>query len=248
MKKYVLAASLTAGLALVGAPALAQVSGTVGAGYSRADSSGPDTDTYGVNGGVTIPTSGSLAVLLDGSYSHNDDADLDIFGANAHLITRNDSNAWGGYVSYAHADASGGDANAWGVGGEYAKFFKSSTLALTLGYENEDDLDIDATGLIGEYRIFATDNLRFDLNAGYARINSNFGDDDGTEIGAGVEYRFSAAPISIGAAYTHYDADNTDANVFGISLRYDFGNGSLKARDRTGNTFGGVNGVAAFIQ
>jgi hypothetical protein len=247
MKKYVLAASLTAGLALIGAPSFAQVSGSVGANYSRTDTSGPDTDTYGINGGVTIPASGSLAVLLDGSYAHNDDADLDVFDARAHLITRNDSQAWGGYVGYTHADATGGDANAWGIGGEYAKFFNASTLALTLGYVNEDDVDVNATGLIGEYRIFATDNLRFDINAGYARVDTNFGDEDGTEIGAGVEYRFSAVPISIGANYTHYDADIADANVFGISLRYNFGSKSLKEDDRKGNTFGG-RGIAAFVQ
>jgi hypothetical protein len=247
MKKYVLAASLTAGLALVGAPALAQVSGSVGANYSRTDQSGPDTDTYGVNGGVAIPTGGSLAVLLNGAYAHNDDADVDLFDASAHLITRNDSQAWGGYLGYTHADVTGGDVDAWGIGGEYAKFFTNSTLALTLGYENEDDLDVNATGLLGEYRIFATDNLRFDINAGYARVDTNFGDGDGTQIGAGVEYRFDAVPISIGANYAHFDTDIADSNVFGISLRYNFGSKSLKDSDRKGNTFGG-RALAAFLQ
>ncbi|MEP7209526.1 MAG: hypothetical protein ABI740_01705 [Alphaproteobacteria bacterium] len=249
MNKYVLAATLTAGLAVVGAPSFAQVSGTVGANYSRTDTSGPDTDTYGVNGGVTIPTSGNLAVLVDGSYAHNDDADIDAFNGTAHLITRNESNAFGGYVGFAHADVGGGgDADAWSAGGEYAKFFKSSTLALTLGYAKQEHGGTDASALIGEYRIFASDNLRFDINAGYAHFGDFDTHDDGTEIGAGVEYRFGAAPISLGAAYTHYDSDFGNANVLGVSLRYDFGNGSLKARDRTGNTFGALGGVAAFLQ
>lgn len=249
MKKYLLAASLTAGLAAVAAPAFAEVSGTVGANYARADAGGADTDTYGISGGIAIPTGGSLAVLLDGAYSHNDDADLDVFDAAGHLITRNESRAWGGYVSYAHADGGGADVDVLGVGGEYAKFFTNSTLAVTLGYANADDLDVDATGVLGEYRIFATDNLRFDINAGYARVNTNFGDDDGTQVGAGVEYRFNGSPISLGATYSYVDIGGTggDANVFGVSLRYNFGSSSLKSRDRTDNTFGGA-GLGSFIR
>ena len=61
---------------MLAAPAFAQVSGTVGAELLRDDDTDSDA-AYGVNSGVTIPTGGSLAVLLEGSYSTNDDADID---------------------------------------------------------------------------------------------------------------------------------------------------------------------------
>ena len=35
--------------------------------------------------------------------------------------------------------------------------------------------------------------------------------------------------------------------VVGATLRFDFGNDSLKARDRKGNTFGGVNSLLSFL-
>src|SRR5262245_32036815 len=115
MKKYILSAALVAGLSMIALPATAQV-GTVGVTYSRADFGAGDTDTYGINGGVAIQTSGDMVVLLDGAWSHNDDADLDTETASAHLDIRNDDMAWGGFVGLAHVDAGGGgDADAWGV-------------------------------------------------------------------------------------------------------------------------------------
>lgn len=248
MKKYVVSASLLAGLSmLAAAPAFAQVSGTVGANYSRDDDT--DSDAYGVNGGVTIPTGGSLAVLLEGSYSTNDDADIDTLAGTAHLISRNDSQAFGGFATFAQADGGVVDVDVYGVGGEYAKFFDQGTLALGLSYLTADDTDVDATALTGEYRIFASDNLRFDLGAGYGMIDTPLGDDDAIAFGAGVEYRFGGAPVSLGANVRRLDADSGDSTVFGATLRFDFGNGSLKERDRKGNTFGDLNGLnQTFLQ
>jgi hypothetical protein len=250
MKKYVVTASLLVGLSMISGTAFAQASGTVGVNYGRADSGGGDTDSWGVNGGVTIPTSGSLAVLLDGSWSTNDDADVDIMTGTAHLISRNSDVAWGGFVGLASIDAgSGGDADAWGAGGEFAKFFTASTLALSAGYATDDDNNVDVWGITGEYRIFASDNLRFDLGAGWANVDTGIGDGDGTQIGAGVEYRFAGSPISLGANVSHFDTDNGgDGDFVGATLRFDFGNDSLKARDRTGNTFGSFGGLASFLQ
>src|SRR5690349_957642 len=104
MKKYILATIIAAGLSMTAMPAVAQV-GTVGVNYSRADFGAGDTDTFGVNGGATFQTSSDMVVLVDASWSHNDDADLDVGTASAHLDVRNDSMAWGGFVGLAHADA-----------------------------------------------------------------------------------------------------------------------------------------------
>jgi hypothetical protein len=251
VKKYVVTASLLVGLSMISGAASAQVVGTVGANYSRADTDAGDSDSYGVNGGITIPTGGSLAVLLDGSWQTNDDADVDVVSGSAHLISRNSDHAFGGFLGLANVDAgAGGDADAWGGGGEYAKFFTNSTLVGTVSYATADDTDLDLWGVSGEYRIFSNDNLRFDLGAGWATIDAGGGGDaDAIQVGAGVEYRFAGSPFSIGGNLGYIDTDGGgDATVIGVTGRFDFGNESLKSRDRTGNTFGSFGGLAAFLQ
>ena len=250
MKKYVVTTALAAGFSMIAGAAHAQVVGTVGANYSRSDTDFGDADSYGVNGGVTIPTGGSLAVLLDGSWQTNDDADVDVLSGTAHLISRNSDYAFGGFLGLANIDAGGGaDGDAWGGGGEFAKFFANGTLVGTVSYATADDADVDVWGLSGEYRIFANDNLRFDLGAGWANIDAGgLGDADGFQLGAGVEYRFANSPFSIGGNVGYVDTDGGgDATVFGITGRIDFGNDSLKSRDRTGNTFGGISSLTNFL-
>lgn len=237
------------GFGLLASPALAQVTGTVGvnAAHSEAESNGfeADDDSYGLNGGVSIPVGGSLSVLLDASWSHADEADADLLAGTAHLITRNDSHAFGGFVGLADVD----DENALIGGGEYAKFFSNSTLAVGAGYGQLDDADVDLYGINGEYRFFFTDNLRLDAGLGWTKADGQGGDADVITAGLGVEYRIPGSPVSIGANYLHGEADDFDleSDVFGITARWDFGNGSLKARDRTGNTFGQFGGVGGAL-
>ena len=66
-----------------------------------------------------------------------------------------------------------------------------------------DDLDVDLMGLNGEFRMFANDNLRFDLGAGFAQADAGGVDADVMSFGAGVEYRFAGSPFSLGASYTY---------------------------------------------
>lgn len=250
MKKYVVTASVLAGFSMISGAAFAQT-GTVGAGISHVDSDGGDADSWGVNGGVAIPTGGNMAVLLDGAWTTNDDADVDVLTGTAHLISRDAKGAWGGFVGAANVDAGGGaDDNLFSVGGEYAAFYDNSTFVATLAYAKADDTDVDVWGLSGEYRIFSDDNLRFDIGGGWARIDGGGGSDaDAFQIGAGAEYRFAGSPFSIGGNVTYVDVDGGgDATVVGATLRFDFGNGSLKARDRTGNTFGSFGGLGTFLQ
>ncbi len=247
MKKYVVTASLLAGFSMISGTAFAQT-GTIGAGWSHLDADGAgETDSYDLNGSVAIPTGGSFAVLLDGDYSTNDDSNTDSLSGTAHLISRDANGAFGGFVGMTSIDTGIGDTSAWTVGGEYAAFMGNTTLAGSLSYSNVDDLGLDVWGLGGEYRIFASDDLRFDLGAGYLRADAGGGSIDGLQVGAGVEYRFSGTPFSLGANVAYVDADVINTTTIGLSLRFDFGNGSLKARDRSGNTFGPASGLASFF-
>jgi len=249
VKKYVVTASLLAGLSMVSGAAFAQTSGTIGATVAHVDpDNGDNSQSYGINGAAAMSLGGNLAVLVEGAYDTNDDADIDTLSGSAHLISRDASQAFGGFVGLANVDGGGADADVWSVGGEYAKFFDASTLAFTAAYASADDTDVDAYGLHGEYRVFFDDNTRFDIGLGWANIDTAFGDGDGFQFSTGVEYRFADSPISLGGNFSYYDVADADAvMVVGATLRFDFGNASLKARDRTGNTFASTNGLLSFL-
>lgn len=247
MKKYVVTASVLAGLSMVSGTAFAQV-GTVGAGVTHVDTDGGDADSMGINGGVAIPTGGNLTVLLDGAYTTNDDADVDLLTGTAHLIARDANGAWGGFAGLGNIDGGGTDVGLWTVGGEYAAFYDASTFVATIAYANADDVDVNILGVSGEYRMFLNDDLRVDVGGGYANIDGGGTDADAFHVGAGVEYRFTGTPFAIGANASYIDTDGGDATVIGATLRFDFGNGSLKSRDRTGNTFGSFGGLQTFLQ
>jgi len=232
VKKYVVTASLMAGLSMISGAAYAQTSGSVGVNAARADTDFGDSDAYGVDGEVFIPTGGSWSALLEGAYTDSDDAD-GVVSAQGHLINNGANNAWGGFVGLADGDNS----TVYQIGGEYAQFFDASTLALSLNYATDDDSDVDAYGINGAYRIFASDNLRFDIGASLGRAESGGNDADVNSIGVGLEWRPDASPFSVGAAYTRLDGDVTEADVLGISLRWNFGNDTLKQADRKGATF-----------
>lgn len=248
MKKYVVTASLLAGFSMISGTAFAQV-GTVGVGVSHADTDFGNSDSANIAGGVAIQTGGNFAVLLDGTYNTNDDTNTDILSGTAHLVSRDGNGAWGGFVGLGNIDAGGGGVDIWTAGGEYAAFFDSSTFVATLAYANANDVGVDIWGLSGEYRMFLADDLRVDLGGGYGNIDGGAAAVDAFHIDAGVEYRFAGTPISVGANASYIDLDTGgSATVIGATLRFDFGNGSLKSRDRTGNTFGSFGGLQTFLQ
>ncbi len=235
MKKYVVTASLMAGLSMVSGAAFAQTSGSVGANFTRIDTDFGDGDAYGIDGEAIFPTGGSWSAIIEGAYDDSDDADSTL-SAQGHLITNGANNAWGGFVGVSDSDSG----TVYVIGGEYAQFFEASTLAFNVNYGNDDDNDVDAYGINGAYRMFASDNLRFDIGASFGRAESGGFDADINSIGAGVEYRFADSPFSIGAAYSRVDGDILEADVIGVTLRMNFGDSTLKEADRKGSTFTGL--------
>ena len=235
MKKYVVTASLLAGLSMVSGAAFAQTSGSAGLNLTRIDTDFGDADAYGVDGEVIIPTGGEWSTILQGSFADSDDTDGVVAGT-AHLINRGQNNAWGGFVGLADTDGS----TVFTIGGEYAHFFDTTTLAFNVNYATDDDSNVDAYGINGAYRIFSSDNLRFDIGASLGRAESGGLDADVNSLGVGVEYRFDNSPFSVGAAYSRLDGDIAEANVFGVYFRWNFGDTTLKAADRAGKTFTGL--------
>lgn len=234
MKKHVVTASVLAGLSMVSGQALAQT-GSVGANFVKVDTNFGDGDSYGVDGEVIFDVGGGWAGIVEGSFADSDDTDSTV-GARGHMINRGSNNAWGGFIGLSDSDGS----NPVSVGAEYAQFFDTSTLALNLTYATDDDNDVDVTAVNGAYRIFASDNLRFDIGASLGRAESAGIDADVNALGVGVEYRFDQSPFSIGGSYTRLDGDIAEADVFGVTFRWNFGDTTLKAADRAGKTFTGL--------
>lgn len=220
---------------MISGAAFAQTSGSVGANWARADFSGGDTDIYGVDAEVVFPTGGNWATIIEGEYADSEGGDGTLSAA-GHIISRDSAGAWGGFARLSDNDAG----TAWVIGGEYAAFFDTSTFAANLSYGTVDDVDVDAWGLAGVYRIFANDDLRFDIDGGWSTVDAGGPSADLWNLGVGVEYKFAGSPFAIGAGYSHVDGDVAEADIFGITGRIYFGDNSLKEADRKGNTFSGV--------
>lgn len=241
MNKWIIGA---AALLAVAVPSVASAqTGYVGAVYSNIDIDGApdDSDAYGVEGSVYFAGSGTIGFEVDAAIVDNDDSDTG-YGLTGHVLSRNDRYLFGGFVGIAGND----DNETWTAGVEAAKYYDRWTLWGSLAYANNDDADLDGYGLNVGASIFASDNLRFDGNIGWATIDDGVDDDDAMVYGVGAEYQFDAMPISIGGSYSIVDGDATEADVLGVTVRYNWG-GSLFDRDRNGASQAGRSGLGSII-
>lgn len=217
-----------AALLAVAVPGMAAAqTGYVGVTYANVDpDNGDNTDAYGVEGAVAFSGSSQISFEVDASYSDGSDVDS-TWGVAGHVFTRNDQYLFGGFVAVSDNDAAG---TTWEAGLEANKYFEQWTLAGAIAYANNDDNNADGWGVNVQGRYFPTDNVRLQANVGWLDADG----DDATVVGVGGEYQFTAVPISIGAGYNHLDTDGPDANTWTLAVRYNFGGGTLRDRDRSG--------------
>lgn len=243
MKKFLMGA--VAALAIA-APGIASAqSGYVGAlaGTVDSDALPDDADFYGVDGAVFFDA-GSLGIEIDAAYVDSDDTDGS-YGITGHLFTRNDSHLFGGFLSLADNDVT----TTWAGGLEASKYYSRWTLNGALSYVNNDDTDTDGYGVDVGAGIFASDNLRFDANLGWATVDNGVVEDDVFSYGVGVEAGLGSLPISFGVNWTHSEFDDAGVDVDTLTgvLRFNFGTESLFDRDRNGasqaNRVGTLGGV-----
>ena len=234
MRLYALAASIAVGLGML--PEASAQRGTVGVGVG-------DDEDLRVEGGLTLAAGSGLAILLDGAYVQGDN-DVDVAGVAGHLISRGSGRAFGGFIGIRQTDFGPGEVDAWTVGGEYARFLPRYTLVGRVSYSAIDDTDADALGFSGEYRLFTQDNLRFDLGGGLSVVDDG---EDAFVLAGGAEYRFGSSPFSVGGRFGWINVDDSDETTFGVVARFDFGNRTLKDRDRNGNTFGAIGSMISSI-
>jgi hypothetical protein len=244
MKKLLLSAAIVAGLsAFAAAPAMAQATGFVSAsiGSLNLDAGGPDQDVdlMGIDGSVAFPVGQGLLLQGNAAFSHLDDpVDGDNISGSVNFGMRNANYALGAYVGMKDNELI--DDTFVGFGGEYVYYMPQMTLSVGGGFGSFDDADADLYGISGVGRYFVSDNLRIDGRLGYTNIDDG-GESDGIGAGIGGEWKPDNFPISIFGGYDFQTLDSggidTDISVWSIGARFDFGNGTLKARDRSGPAF-----------
>ncbi|MGE3304287.1 MAG: hypothetical protein AB7M12_14375 [Hyphomonadaceae bacterium] len=242
MKHLLLA---TAGLfALAVTPALAAPTGYVGGQYLHYKVDTPfgddDDNGWGVDGSVAFDAGRSLGVTLNAGYADN--GTFDATSGAAHLYLKNPNSLIGGFVGLADAN----DATVWSVGGEGQYHYANWTLAGALGYAKNDDSDSNLWGGNAAARVFVSDNLRLQGNAGLFRVDPGVGGNDTAwTAGVGGEWQLAAAPVSFFADYAHTAFDDTDVDTDAVRVgaRLNFGGGTLKARDRSGADLAGLSSL-----
>lgn len=212
-----------AALALAGA---ASAEGYVSGNYVDLDG----TDSWSVNGRYLL----GGHVLLDGGYT-SIDGNVDVWRIGGHLFARQDNWLLGGYAGYSNVEATGVDADELTLAGEAQYYLERATLGLTVVYSDLDTPFFDPSGwsVGGDVRYFVTDNFSLGLGAAWLTNDTPFGDQDGHYIDLGAEYQFEASQFALFAGYRHTDIGG-EANTWGIGLRWNFGEGSLIQRDRSG--------------
>jgi hypothetical protein len=219
-------------LAAAAAPGVASAaSGYVGLNYANTDVDHVGSNNaWGAHGSVVFSGSSQISFELDGSIVDGNHSNT-VTSAAAHVFTRNDSYLFGGFVAASHANSN----TTWSAGLEANKYFGAWTLAGAVGYADNNHAHVSGWGANVQARVFPTDNFRLQANVGYARVDFTHSQDNAWTAGVGGEYQFDAMPVSIGATYNHveFDKSNASANVWGVTLRYNWG-GTLRDRDRNG--------------
>lgn len=249
-------------LGTVASPALADPSGfvSVGAGLVSFDANWAD-DTFD-GSAVEFAASGAYdfegGLGLQGDFVFhrygidvygNDSTMTDLDGA-LHLFFRNDQYLLGGFVQggaskYRYDDYYTFEQTRGYAGLEGQVFVDNLTLYGRVAASNTaNDYDAeDWTGWLAdiELRYFITDNFRLDVHAGteVQQTNSKTGDIDNLKFGIGAEYKLEDSPISLFGKLDFVSSksdsyiDQTAFRVL-VGAKFNFGDDSLKSRDRTG--------------
>lgn len=253
MKKYFLTASLVAGASMIAAPAMAQATGYVGASYGqfKGEVSGADANSNvaAIEGVVSFPVSTGMVIQGGLNYANVDGDFLEtsVLEGSAHLGWKQADWAIGGYVGLSQNDDA--DFDTFWYGGEVVKYFNQFSLSGAVAAGSIDDADADLLSLGGEGRYFVSDNIRLDGRLGWASIDDGSSSDiDGFNFGIGGEWKPDNFPVSFTAAIDRQTIDllgtDLDLTTMQVGVRFDFGSGTLKARDRSGPAFHTLGGVS----
>lgn len=266
--------SIAAALLLTAAsPALADsaflsaAAGTNGWSYSS-------EDVYRDGGAIELAASGVHSftpeigaqgdLVFDYHQNNLDDYDMDTteFNAAVHGFFRNETYLIGGFVQLGktRVEAGKGDPMSWTslyAGAEAQFYFDTMTLYGQAGVSGTSNDEFDAGDSASvfadlELRYFVTDDLRLDASIGLdsAKIDDYDVKIDTMKLGAGLEYKLQDSPISLFGRFDYYRSEQDGGAIDGYrvlaGLKFNFGDETLKARDRTGPSLDTVLPVNMF--
>jgi hypothetical protein len=243
MKRILL--SGVAALSLAGA---ASAGGYVSGNYADLDGS----DAWSLNGRAIL----GGHVMLDAGYTSLDSGG-DVFNVGAHVFWTGTDWLLGGYAGGASLNSAGASLSDWVVAAEGQYHTGRLTLAATVSYSELDTPAFDGFdqwNVNGALRYFVTDNFSLEANGAWLETTFTLGgfstSFSGSYFGLGAEYQFDTHPVSIFAAYRHTDLGNGGSNIdtWGIGLRWNFGAGTLIARDRAGERLRRPEGAIEVLQ
>ncbi len=229
------AVAVTALALVLGGGAGAQdISGYVGGSYFKTDiDDGPDFDGFTLEGAYFNTLGGNFNLQADGLYKDYDEGDDNLLAAQLHLFVRDSSShAVGGFAAVLDSDEA---ETVWGVGAEGEVYNGQWTLGGVAGWFDSDDFD-SLYGLCGYGRLYGSSSFLIEGRTSFANVDFGPGDIEAWSIGAGAEYMFTGAPISIRGGLDRIEQDDLDieATRLTIGARYHFGSSGLMQRDREG--------------
>lgn len=235
MRKTFLFATVAGSLLSV--PAMA--AGYVGAAYDRTSAHSVTTteaDTWQGEGAFGF-AGGHWGAQVDAAAGSSSDFDFWTLSGHAFWV----GTGWrlGGVVATSQLDVGAGvniDETTYGVEGSYD--FGPNTVGLASATFGSDDIppiggfdtwnaDVGLNHYIGT-------NARIGGSIGIGNLDGPTITGDTFSIGVKGEWQPWAAPVSITAGYSHFNADLTpslDSDSFSIGLRWSFGGGTLRDRD-----------------
>ncbi len=214
-------------------------------GLSYANGSESDVRSWNIDGAAEIGSN----IQIDGSYDNVHDSNADLYAVGGHFFSRGDRWLWGGYVGYDRLNGGGDDVNEWTVAAQTQYYADKTILSGNLSYSRTDSsfADSNTYQLTGDARFFATDNLSFNLDAGYGRLDADLGNENFLTFGGGIEWKPDSLPISVYgnvAVFDPHESSSDNETTWTVGVRYNWG-GSLYDRDRNGAGLSSPHGPLA---
>ena len=218
-----------------------------------------DIDSWGLRGSVNVGLNEGWNIQLDANYGRTniEDVSVDGFAGAAHAYYRSDegyalgafakasrmkSDDLSSFLSFVGVDDSLTD---YAGGLEAAYMTDRATIYGNVGFGQADGLGLSWDHFMGGLgtRLYANDNLRFDIEGGLHRYSSNGADLDTRSIKVAADYRLEQAPIALTAGYRYDDMEvsggglsysSDPAHSLYTRIRFSFGSDSLKNEERNG--------------
>lgn len=212
-------------------------------GFSSNHDNENSVDSYGLRGSYGRVLENQWVVQGDAKYEYleisngTSSGDIDELAATLHVSKKlNDKFAAGAFIQ---GGLIGKDFWTQYSGGlEAAAFLDSATLYGRVAYSKATVQDEDADSIIGTLgaRVYANDNLRFDVEGKYW--------EDNAQVGVAGLYRFANynTTLTLGYRYDHNSAgvESQSASTIFTGIRYHFGAKTLRQEERSGVQWGFV--------